>query len=317
MATTMESSGQPGGDKSDSCVLEMARGLLFTRPLAPRSKRALEYQWTHRPLASYVRESIWKFFSERHYEVPFEIPWHRDLWMRLNLGNELSRALFVDGEFDPNELCLLQTILRPGAHFMDIGAHEGAYTLFAARCVEGNGHVWSCEPSLREREALTHNIGRNRLDNVTVLPYALAQAGGEGELKIASGGRSGHNTLGGVVWDGVSVVRSETVPLRSLDAVAAEIGLSRLDLVKMDAEGAEMRIIQGGSQVLRELRPALLFEAQDESLRLQGGSLDGLLTAIRGLDYTIYAFDPDTGLPTAEPGPGDLNLVAVPRRASA
>jgi FkbM family methyltransferase len=220
----------------------------------------------------------------------------------------------VDGCYDANDLSFLSTVLKPGTHFMDIGAHEGIYTLLAARCVGASGHVWSFEPSSRERAALTYNIDRNGLDNVTVLPYALAEADGQDELKIATGGRSGHNTLGGTVWEGVNVHRSETVPLKSLDTVAAELGLTRLDLVKIDAEGAEMRIIQGGSRVLRELRPALLFEAQDESLRLQGGSLGGLLAAIRGQGYTIYGFDPDTGLPASEPGPEDLNLVAIPRR---
>jgi hypothetical protein len=95
--------------------------------------------------------------------------------------------------------------------------------------------------------------------------------------------------------------------------VAAEKQFNRLDFVKIDAEGAEMRIINGASRVLREFRPILLFEAQDSSLRQQGGCLDGLLTAIRSHDYRICAFDPDTGLPTAEPGPEDLNLLAIPQ----
>ena len=92
----------------------------------------------HRALASYVREAIWKFFYDRNRDVPFEMPWHRELKVRLNLGNELSRALFVDGCYDANEFAFLDSILRPGMHFMDIGAHEGLYTLFASRCVGDN-----------------------------------------------------------------------------------------------------------------------------------------------------------------------------------
>jgi FkbM family methyltransferase len=266
----------------------------------------------HRSLVTYVREAIWKFFYDRNREVPFEIPWHRGLRLRLNLGNELSRSLFVDGCYDANEFAFLETILQPGMYFMDIGAHEGLYTLFAAQCVGHDGQVWSFEPSSREQATLVRNVNRNRLANVSVLPVALAEADGNGELTIASDVRSGYNTLG-AVCEGVSVDQSEAVPLRSLDSVAAEKLLNRLDVVKIDAEGAEMRIIQGASRVLREFRPTLLFEAQDNSLRQQGGSLNGLMAAVRSHDYRIYAFDPDTGLPTAEPGPEDLNLVAIPR----
>jgi FkbM family methyltransferase len=291
----------------------MARRLRFIRPLVPYPRRTQEYDWRNRSLAACVREAIWKFFSERNREVPFEIPWHHELRLRLNLGNELSRAIFVDGCYDANEFVFLEAIFEPGMHFMDVGAHEGLYTMFAARCVGDNGQVWSFEPSSRERAALTRNVKRNRLDNVSILPIALAEADGNGELKIANSGRSGHNTLGDPVWEGVRVSEVEAVHLRSLDSIAAEKQLSRLDVVKIDAEGAEMRIIQGGSRVLREFRPSLLFEAQESSLRQQGGSLDGLMTAVSRHNYRIYAFDPDTGLPTAKPSSADLNLVAIPQ----
>jgi FkbM family methyltransferase len=300
-------------EKTEAQVLEMASSLCFTRTLTPYPKRIQEHDWMHRSLAGYVREAIWKFFYDRNRDVPFEMPWHRELKLRLNLGNELSRGLFVDGCYDANEFAFLDSILRPGMHFMDIGAHEGLYTLFASRCVGDNGHVWSFEPSSRERTGLARNIELNRLNNVSVLPSAVAEADGNGELKVANAVRSGHNTLGDAVWEGVRLCESEAVPLRSLDSVAAEKQFNRLDFVKIDAEGAEMRIINGASRVLREFRPILLFEAQDSSLRQQGGCLDGLLTAIRSHDYRICAFDPDTGLPTAEPGPEDLNLLAIPQ----
>ena len=55
------------------------------------------------------------------------------------------------------------------------------------------------------------------------------------------------------------------VQLRSLDSIVAERGYKRLDLVKLDVEGHEAHVLEGGAQTLRELQPALIFESGHES----------------------------------------------------
>jgi FkbM family methyltransferase len=268
-------------------------------------------------LASYVREAIWSFFNERGREVPFIAPWHLGLRLCLNLGNELSYAVFVGGYFDPNELVVLNKVLQPGMHFLDVGAHEGLYTTLAARLVGNSGRVWAIEPSSRERLHLDHNIELNQLRNVTVLPFALAERDAQGELKIAIAARSGHNTLGTPIWDGVETPSMERVTVRSLDSWASELALTRLDVIKIDAEGSEMRIIQGALGVLRRFRPLILFEAQEESLVHQGATLRELIELIQSCRYLIHGFDPETGLLAAGFAGSNLNLVAVPQEQKA
>jgi FkbM family methyltransferase len=267
--------------------------------------------WTHRPLASYVRESIWQFFCERNQQAPLLLPWYRDLELWVNLGDELSRFLFVEGCYDPNEFVFLDNFLQPGMRFLDVGAHQGVYTAFAARCLAGGGEVWSIEPSSRERSWLVRNLSHNGLANVTVFPVALGEADGFAELVIASESSSGRNSLATIAPFGAG---QETVPVRSLASLVAEHGPVRLDAIKIDAEGAETRIIAGCSQVLRDLKPVILFEAQEELLRGQNSSVRELLDTVKSHDYRIYTFDRNTALLTAadENQADDLNLVALP-----
>ena len=64
--------------------------------------------------------------------------------LRLHLGNDVSRQIFIAGCYDPNEFAFLDRYLRPGMTFIDAGANEGVYTVFAAQRVGSEGCVWAC-----------------------------------------------------------------------------------------------------------------------------------------------------------------------------
>jgi FkbM family methyltransferase len=196
--------------------------------------------------------------------------------------------------------------------FVDAGANEGLYSLFASKCVGASGSVHSFEPSQREFHRLGCNIQLNGLKNVHAVQAALADTPGEMELNIASQPHAGQNTLGKLIYQ-VPLERTERVSAQTLDAFAAASGLSRLDVVKLDVEGAELRVLEGSRKVLREMRPVILFEASDDALRAQSGSLAELLEFLRSQDYRIYAFDDRTGAPA--PARGEIysdNMIAFP-----
>jgi FkbM family methyltransferase len=187
------------------------------------------------------------------------------------------------------------------------------YTLFAAKRVGPEGMVLAFEPSAREFRQLEQNVARNRLENVRCLPYALAERDGEAGLKVAEYEHSGVNTLGAFVHPGVDLESTDTVSLRRLDGIAAELGLSRLDFLKMDVEGAEARVLQGAESLLARFRPLLLLEVNDSALRQQASSAEQLLCTLRKMNYRLYTFDPGSGLPVPGEGSGSgENLLAWP-----
>jgi FkbM family methyltransferase len=200
--------------------------------------------------------------------------------------------------------------------FVDVGANDGYYTLFAARRVGASGRVVAAEPSSRERAHLQRNLGRNGLDNVSVVPAAIGAAVGIADLHLAHGVHAGHNTLGGFAHDDVVRASLERVPVEPLDAVIARLGLARVDFVKIDVEGAEASVIAGAHAVLTTMRPVLLVEINDAALRAQQNSAELLLATLRDqLDYEVLVFSPVTGRPELL-GAGvalSANIVALPR----
>ena len=198
------------------------------------------------------RREVWPFLRR-----PFAVPWLENLWLVLYPGNETSRSVFVTGQYEPNEFCLLRRVLKPGMTFLDAGANMGLYSIFAARRVGGEGRVIAIEPSNRESEILQRNVDLNGLTNVHVLRRALSDCQSDVELSVAALGKSGHNTLGAFTYQ-TPLDHRERVQAEKLDDLVGN--QARLDVIKMDIEGAEMAALRGATEILRRFKPVLLLE---------------------------------------------------------
>ena len=287
----------------------LARG--FPRPrVFPGWSFAYEYYIAYNWLAL-RRGALWEFALQQGLVVPLTARWLGRTKVEVTLGNDNSLCLYVAGSFEPNEFAFLDGVLRPGMTFVDVGANEGYFTLFAARRVGRAGRVLAFEPSSRERLLLEKNVQRNRLGNVTIVPQALADQPGTAHLHIAAKLHGGHNTLGEFAYADAGNAGTEEVPVGTLDALAT----GRVDVMKIDVEGAELKVLNGGRNVLMTSRPILLIEANDAALRGQGASSEALLKLLRELDYDIHVFSETTGKvePLAQGGALSANIVAYPK----
>ena len=293
----------------------LAPGVPRLRP-RPGWMFAEEYYEERRWLAC-RRGALWEAAREMELAVPITVRWHSGTTVDLTLGTDNSLCLYVCGSFEPNEFAFLDRVLKPGMVFIDVGANDGYYTLFAARRVGPTGLVVAAEPSSRERAHLQRNLGRNGLDNVTVVPAAIGAASGLADLHLAHGVHAGHNTLGAFAHDDVVRASLERVAIEPLDSVVSRLGLARVDFVKIDVEGAEARVVAGATDVLEKMRPILLLEVNDKALRAQGNCADTLLETLRDrFGYRVFVFSSATGLLEAWPSGNALssNVVAIPEQ---
>ncbi len=180
---------------SEAEVVAAAQKLAFVRPLAPYPGWNFGSDWDNPDLTFRIRRKIWEVFNERGLEIPLLFDWYEGLRLNLFLGNDLSRQLFIAGCSEPNEFAFLNGILTPGMVFVDAGANDGLYSLFAARRVGPAGLVWAFEPSAREFARLEENLKLNALENVRPFRAALADRNGEVDLAVAGFEHEGQNTL--------------------------------------------------------------------------------------------------------------------------
>ena len=195
----------------------------------------------------------------------------------------MNQALFLYGTFEISETRLIQAFLAPGMTFIDVGANIGYYTLIAARVVGPDGVVHAFEPNPAMRERLADNLRRNRLENVHVRPEAVAQE--TGRVRFYQSTLEENQGISSIL-PGSGRQEVAEVPSVSLDDFVASLGGRRIDLIKIDIEGAEAQLIAGGRQTLSASdAPPLIFEAFD--LPPIESALRAFGYQVRSLNYTL------------------------------
>lgn len=215
--------------------------------------------------------------------------WIEDLRIYIYPGNEMSRALFISGLYEPNDLLQLDRLLRPGDTFIDIGANMGIYALLAAKKVATTGQVHAFEPSPREWKRLQENIALNHLQQIRANPCAVSNQLGTLTLKIASDKHAGHNTLASRLPYGGPTLGLQPVPVTTLDHYCQENKLTQVDLIKIDVEGAEAFVLAGARETLKRFRPHLIIEVLDGALACHGVVASEIESMLRDCGYEFYS----------------------------
>jgi FkbM family methyltransferase len=163
------------------------------------------------------------------------------------------------GTYEPGLMAALAALVTPDSVCLDVGANVGAVTLALSRlCTEGAVH--SFEPGPASFGFLARNTAG--AGNVTVHPLALSDHAGQATLNY-NREAAGAAFISDHLVDGVP----QEVQLATLDEWAASAGLTRLDLLKIDVEGAELQVLEGGSATIGRFRPALVVELNPVTLR--------------------------------------------------
>ena len=190
--------------------------------------------------------------------LPFRLPFGA-WWL---LRNDQIGGTLLEDSFENAEHRFVEGFLQPGMTVLDIGANQGYYTLLASRKVGPQGKVFAFEPSPREIRRLKLHLWLNRCKNVELSTSALGAVAGTGKLHVVLGTESGCNSLRPPeVSQPTGLLH---VPVQRLDDVLKARGISHVDFIKLDVEGAELSVLQGAQRLLESApRPVILAEVQD------------------------------------------------------
>ncbi|MBI5164746.1 MAG: FkbM family methyltransferase [Magnetospirillum sp.] len=193
---------------------------------------------------------------------------------------QISTYVFLEQEdWFEKELPFVRRFLTAGMRAIDIGANHGAYSLPMARLVGAAGQVWSYEPQATTAARLRRGMAANGRLAMTVVEAAIADTCGTATL---SDGRSELVALAGAGGVG------QDTAVTTLDHEDSIRGWGSPDFVKIDAEGAEPRVIDGGRDFFARHSPLVMVEVR------AGDTVD--LTAMRKLQdlgYAVYRLNPD------------------------
>jgi FkbM family methyltransferase len=190
----------------------------------------------------------------------------------------------------------------------------------AAHILGPEGTLVAVEPSPREQISLRHNLAANGHRAVRVRTEALGSADGTATLRATDAAHAGHNTLGAPIYASTKVIDEIQVQVTTFDHLVQDEVLKRVDVVKIDVEGAEQLVLEGAVASLRRFRPIVMLELQDPSLAGLGSSVSSVVSFLESLDYTVLKYSESSGKPqlpgSKRLGEGnttvDGNVVACP-----
>lgn len=190
---------------------------------------------------------------------------------------------FAYGSWEPELVALVAKKVQPGFRVVDIGAHIGYYTLLLSRLVGANGRVYSFEPVPTNFEFLSENVRLNNCTNVEPVNRAVVDAHQQIHFDIREGDPlpidvcfADPNSRGNLVVEGVSL--DEYFLARP----------EKIDFVKVDAESAEDKVLDGARSVIARDHPSILMEVHHFD-----GKLESRVTPakLRELGYRVEQLD--------------------------
>ena len=195
----------------------------------------------------------------------------------------------------------------PGTAFADIGAHVGWYSVQAAARVGPAGRVVAFEPDPGNVDLLLRSANINDFRNLIALPTGLSDRPDQAVLQRLHGRNAAIFPL--TERDGLKTVGETRVPVLTLDIFS--VLFNRLDVVKVDVEGAELLVFHGGDAVLDRCRPTIFMEltpvglerfpqssvphlgewVREKRYRIERIELDGTLTPVPSIEATATYMD--------------------------
>ena len=206
--------------------------------------------------------------------------------MQLDPADLGPRLILETGVYEPVSVAMVSEHLGPGATFIDVGADIGYYSLKAAPLVGVTGHVIAVEPNPETLVRLRVNLAASDASVVAIAPVACSDAEGMMDLYVAPHSNLGETSLSkeNASQEG-AVTRTYKVRTRPLDDIVRESGVTRVDAIKIDVEGAEYLVLKGAQQTLDRFHPMVLVEIVEHQLAAMGTSSAQVRELLRAHGY--------------------------------
>ena len=218
----------------------------------------------------------------------------------------LIAVMESQGQMEPGTFAVVSSLLRPGSMVVDVGANVGTFTLPLARLVGTGGHVLALEPSPRVASLLQRTMALNGLSG-TVTVEACAAGDTDGVAQFSLSPQTTHSSL--VPPDDAE--EAIEVPLRRLDDLVAPG--RRVDLVKIDVEGAELQVWRGMQRLVADNPElAVVLEYGPDHLRRAGETPGAWFAELTAAGHTAWVVDEAAGtVRSPTDSLGDVNILLL------
>lgn len=210
-----------------------------------------------------------------------------------SVGDDYFRSLPDGADLTDNVLLALGSVVAKDAVCVDVGANIGLVSL-GLSSLTPDGRTYAFEPSPSARTWLDANLAANAVTNVETFGIALSDRVGTVDFHDVPFFTAGSFTSEEGAYLGSDAVGSTLVevPCRTLDGFLEESSVLRVDVIKIDVEGAEMSVLDGAARTLAEHRPVVVMEFNSFAFTLHQGLLpQDALSRIQEIFPYVFVID--------------------------
>jgi len=228
----------------------------------------------------------------------------------LDLTEVIDRTLFYVGEWEKYTSACLRRYIEHDMTVFEIGSNIGAHTFQIAKSLmNGKGRLYGFEPTTFAFMKLERNWSLNSFNNIVLENIGLSDENGVLELTSS---QICFKSSWNIKDRKLSRKHGDKIELMKLDDYVEQRNIKRIDFIKMDTDGYELKILNGGKNSISEFRPIMLIEVT-EALKRVGHSVKELIELLKSLNYQAFSVEDESLLSWNDVllKPGDILFRAV------
>lgn len=208
--------------------------------------------------------------------------------VQINLYKDSVLSELIYKGFEEDEINFFESYLKEGDILFDIGANIGLFTLLGAKTVSNTGAVYSFEPTPKVYNRLVDNIAINQFQNAFPFQLGLSNKSDTLAFNVSANGYDAWNSFANK--DKQKLQTSIAVAVTTIDdfIVKEAINKSKIALVKIDVEGWEKFVLEGGRKFLQEYSPALMVEFTEVHTMAAGYGTVEIYKLLQNWGYNWY-----------------------------
>lgn len=188
-------------------------------------------------------------------------------------------------KYEPYLTKLMLSKIKTGDVVLDIGANIGYYTVLMADKVGKKGKVIAIEPDPTNFEILQKNIKENKLTNVVAVQAALGKENKKMKIFESTENYGDHR-----MW-GKTGRETKEVFCRRLDDLLKELEYTKIDFIKMDVQGFESWVVEGGKEMIENSKPIIFLEYWPWGIKKAGAEVKQMMEFLRKIYKKIFWVD--------------------------
>lgn len=253
-----------------------------------------------------LAEAVRHYYARRHPEREVVInDFLGELKFACRLGEHMGSQIYWRGAYSGDQLQILKDLLAPGDTFLDLGANQGEFTVAAAAWVGARGRVYAFEPVPALQARLKENISLNEFGNVMLVPCAVSDHSGVLDLYAPKTLYADGSTNDGLPTLFAHGERTQVIARARvivLDEWVDAEKIERIDVIKLDIEGAELPALRGAEKTVACFRPKIILEINEETCAAAGYSNHDLVDWLVSHGYRLWCIGAKNGLQRLMPG---------------